>query len=77
MSFIITKGKQYVSRMYIGRFMARDSMTPLERVYGGHVSATGALEFDTKEQAEEYIKRENIVGATAREYNTCCNYVEG
>lgn len=81
MNYIISDGKKFVARRYMRQYMATDYISILQRVYGGRIVASGALLYDTKEGAEEYIKRNNVFinafipEATVIPYNVCCNCV--
>lgn len=81
MAYILTDGKKYIARSYMGRFMARDYLTPLQYVFGGRITASAALTFDRKEEAERYLKinsDSDLVSnnMTIRKYNVCCNCLE-
>jgi len=61
--------------------MARDYLTPLQYVFGGRITASAALTFDRKEEAERYLKinsDSDLVSnnMTIRKYNVCCNCLE-
>lgn len=80
MAYILTDGKNYIARSYMG-FMARDYLIPLQHVFGGRITASAALTFDYKEDAAEYMHRnlgsELITNdMTIKKYNVCCNCVE-
>ena len=81
MAYILTDGKNYIARSYIGEFMARDYLTPLQYVFGGRITASAALIFDRKEDAADYMHRNSggkliSTDMTIRKYNVCCNCVE-
>ena len=81
MAYILTDGKNYIARSYMGRFIARDYLTPLQYVFGGRITASAALIFDCKEEAERYLKinsDSDLVSnnMTIRKYNVCCNCLE-
>ena len=81
MAYILTDGKNYIARSYMGRFMARDYLTPLQYVFDGRITASAALTFDRKEEAERYLKinlDSDLVSnnMTIRKYNVCCNCLE-
>ena len=77
MAYILTDGKNYIARSYMGKFMARDYLMPLQHVFGGRITASAALIFDHKEEAERYLNRNS--GSSLMEikkYNVCCNCLE-
>lgn len=81
MAYILTDGKNYIARSYMGKFMARDYLAPLQRVFGGRITASAALTFDRKEDAANYMHRNSdseLISndMTIRKYNVCCNCVE-
>ena len=81
MAYILTDGKNYIARSYIGAFMARDYLTPLQHVFGGRITASAALTFDRKEEAEKYLSRNSNSGLISghmeiKKYNVCCNCLE-
>ena len=81
MAYILTDGKNYSARSYMGRFMVRDYLTPLQHVFGGRITASAALIFDHKEEAERYLNinsnRDLIFdNMRIRKYNVCCNCLE-
>lgn len=78
MSYIITNSRsEYVYRNYLGKFMARDHLLPLRRVYDGRLIATGALAFDTEKQAQDYIDCNGWLTGTevVTRYDPCRNCV--
>ena len=81
MAYILTDGKNYIARSYMGRFMARDYLTPLQHVFGGRITASEALIFDHKEEAERYLNRNSDSDLISdhmeiKKYNVCCNCLE-
>ena len=81
MAYILTDGKNYIARSYMGRYMARDYLMSLQHVFGGRITASAALTFDRKEEAERYLKinsDSDLVSnnMTIRKYNVCCNCLE-
>ena len=81
MAYILTDGKNYIARSYMGDFMARDYLTPLQYVFGGRITASVALIFDCKEKAERYLSRNSgndliSDNMEIRKYNVCCNCLE-
>lgn len=81
MAYILTDGKNYIARSYMGKFMARDYLTPLQHVFGGRITASAALIFDRKEEAERYLNRNSGSGLIydhmeIKKYNVCCNCLE-
>lgn len=78
MSYIISDGKRYVARAY-RTYTARDYIMPLNHEFGGRVTASNALTYDTEEGAQAYIKRnrefldEFVPGAQPFKYDVCCN----
>ena len=81
MAYILTDGKNYIARSYMGRFMARDYLTLLQHVFGGKITASAALIFDHKEEAERYLNRNSDSDFISdhmeiKKYNVCCNCLE-
>ena len=81
MAYILTDGKNYIARSYMGRFMAMDYLTPLQHVFGGRITASAALIFDRKEEAERYLNRNSDSDLISdhmeiKKYNVCCNCLE-
>lgn len=80
MSYIVSDRKRYVARAY-RTYTARDYIMPLRHEYGGRVTASSALIYDTIEEAQAYIKRnrkfldEFIPEARVLKYDVCCNCV--
>lgn len=81
--YIITsngaKPGYYLARSNIDRFTVRDFIAPLYREYGGRLSASQALIFNSKEEAQKYLDRHyGIIPDTWKitKYNVCCNCVE-
>lgn len=83
MSYIISNGKHYVARAYMGTTMARDYVARLDHEYGGRITASGCLSYDYKEGAEAYIERNSVFldavlpGAEPYEYDPCSNCLIG
>ena len=82
MSYIISNGKHYVARAYMG-YKVRDYASQLQRVYGGRITVSCCLAYDRKEGAEAYIERnkrfleELVPGAKPYEYDSCSNCLIG
>lgn len=78
MSYIISDGRRYVARAY-RTYTARDYIMPLNHEYGGRVTTSDALTYDTEEEAKAYIERnqkfldEVIPCARPLKYDVCCN----
>lgn len=76
MNYIITKGRYYVAREYLGQYMARDYLLPLLSEYGGRVTASNALVFDREADAQAYLARNMLDNDyTVTKYNIRCNCV--
>ena len=81
MAYVLTDGKNYIARSYMGRYMARDYLMSLQHVFGGRITASAALTFDRKEEAEKYLSRNSNSGLIfgnmeIKKYNVCCNCLE-
>ena len=80
MSYIISDGKRYIARAY-RTYTARDYIMPLNHEFGGRVTASDALTYDTEEGAQAYIERnrkflsECMPEARVLKYDVCCNCV--
>jgi hypothetical protein len=81
MGYVITsngaKPGYIVERSYMG-YKARDYIAPLYYVYGGRLSCSGALTFDTIQAARNYLNGHNgLIPDTWKicEYDPCSNNI--
>ena len=79
--YIISDGKYYLARNYLGDYMAIDYIDLIYHEYGGRRTASRALIFDSVEEAENFMKRgwdkelleALLPDAKIMKYNVCCN----
>lgn len=77
--YIITDGKYYIARNYIGDYKAIDYITPLVGVFGGRIQASQAIIFDSPQNAIKYLKRNGDMNQNVwkiQKYNIGMNCLE-
>lgn len=82
MGYVITsngcKPGYILERSYIGDYKARDYIAPLYPVFGGRLSCSGALIFETIQAARDYLTGHNgVIPDTWKicKYDSCMNTI--
>ena len=79
---IVTEGLKpnyNVARMLMGKYQARDFLSPLHRAYDGRICPTSPLSFETRAEAQAYLERNMnwiLVKCKIVEYDACMNCIE-
>lgn len=63
----------YFYRHYIDRYRCIDGLSRFYREYGGRLTASDALTFDSKSEAIAYIERNNLESGYPVKYDGCNN----
>lgn len=65
----------YIHRHYIDRYTCVDGLSRFHHAYGGRLTASDALTFDSKPKALAYVDRNNIKNAIVTKYDICRNCI--